>query len=185
MKTVNLTSKKGGYICPKCRNKIEVTPAKRVISTLLKSTPKDHINEPWVLLIQAIGQGRCQLQAHIQKNQEESHNAVVTTRPLGADMQNYIHGFQVSTTSTCIFNDSSAAFITFYRLPGSAVVNQHKQDCLQQSAGADDRVGTIRVQLLGIQQQQASLSAKKVHSSSTSLDEVGHCSRRSSVLRSP
>ncbi|ELT97188.1 hypothetical protein CAPTEDRAFT_196071 [Capitella teleta] len=36
--------------------------------------------------------------------------------PLGADMQNYIHAFQVSTTSTCIFNDSSAAFITFYRL---------------------------------------------------------------------
>ncbi|ELU13225.1 hypothetical protein CAPTEDRAFT_187900 [Capitella teleta] len=36
-------------------------------------------------------------------------------RPLGADMQNYIHAFQVSTTSTCIFNDSSAAFITFYR----------------------------------------------------------------------
>ncbi|ELU02384.1 hypothetical protein CAPTEDRAFT_205936 [Capitella teleta] len=38
---------------------------------------------------------------------------------------------------------------------------EHKQDCLQQSAGADDRVGTIRVQLLGVQQQHASLSAKK------------------------
>ncbi|ELU08422.1 hypothetical protein CAPTEDRAFT_217939 [Capitella teleta] len=31
-------------------------------------------------------------------------------------MQNYIHAFQVSTTSTCNFNDSSAAFITFYRM---------------------------------------------------------------------
>ncbi|ELU01940.1 hypothetical protein CAPTEDRAFT_204280 [Capitella teleta] len=38
---------------------------------------------------------------------------VLFQRPLGADMQNYIHAFQVSTT--CIFNDSSAAFITFYR----------------------------------------------------------------------
>ncbi|ELT94852.1 hypothetical protein CAPTEDRAFT_205351 [Capitella teleta] len=62
---------------------------------------------------------------------------------------------------------------------------KHKQDCLQQPAGADDRVGTIRVQLLGVQQQHASLSVKKINSSSTSLDEVGHCSRRSSVLRSP
>ncbi|ELU18311.1 hypothetical protein CAPTEDRAFT_201228 [Capitella teleta] len=42
---------------------------------------------------------------------------------------------------------------------------QHKQDCLQQPAGADDRVGTIRVQLLGAQQQHASLSAQKsIHS---------------------
>jgi hypothetical protein len=32
---------------------------------------------------------------------------------------------------------------------------EHKQDCLQQPAGADDRVGTIRVQLLGVQQQHA------------------------------
>ncbi|ELU03940.1 hypothetical protein CAPTEDRAFT_197195 [Capitella teleta] len=39
---------------------------------------------------------------------------------------------------------------------------EHKQDCLQQPAGADDRVGTIRVQLSGVQQQHAtSLSAKK------------------------
>ncbi|ELU17780.1 hypothetical protein CAPTEDRAFT_212138 [Capitella teleta] len=33
---------------------------------------------------------------------------------------------------------------------------EHKQDCLQQPAGADDRVGTIRVQLLGVHQQHAS-----------------------------
>ncbi|ELU17884.1 hypothetical protein CAPTEDRAFT_190820 [Capitella teleta] len=38
---------------------------------------------------------------------------------------------------------------------------EHKQDCLQQPAGADDRVGTIRVQLSGIQQQHASHHAQK------------------------
>ncbi|ELT92018.1 hypothetical protein CAPTEDRAFT_209341 [Capitella teleta] len=59
---------------------------------------------------------------------------------------------------------------------------EHKQDCLQQPAGADNCVGTIRGQLSGVQQQHASLSAKIVNLSSTSLDEVGHCSRRSSVL---
>ncbi|ELT94393.1 hypothetical protein CAPTEDRAFT_204038 [Capitella teleta] len=41
--------------------------------------------------------------------------AIARKRPLGADIQNYINAFQVSTISTCIFNDSSAAFITFYR----------------------------------------------------------------------
>ncbi|ELU13107.1 hypothetical protein CAPTEDRAFT_214489 [Capitella teleta] len=41
-----------------------------------------------------------------------------------------------------------------------------------------DCVGTIRVQLSGVQQQHASLSAKKVNLCSTSLDEMGHCSRR-------
>ncbi|ELU02668.1 hypothetical protein CAPTEDRAFT_199641 [Capitella teleta] len=76
-------------------------------------------------------------------------------------MQNYIHAFQVSTTSTCIFNDSSAAFITFYRLLARLWWIKYKQDCLQQPAGADDCVETIRVQFLGIQQQHASLSAKK------------------------
>ncbi|ELU02308.1 hypothetical protein CAPTEDRAFT_209471 [Capitella teleta] len=40
----------------------------------------------------------------------------VKQRPLGADMQNYIHAYQVSTTSS---NDSSAAFITFYRQVGN------------------------------------------------------------------
>ncbi|ELT89698.1 hypothetical protein CAPTEDRAFT_193690 [Capitella teleta] len=39
---------------------------------------------------------------------------LLLVRPLGADMQNYIHAFQVTTTY--IFNDSSAAFITFYRI---------------------------------------------------------------------
>ncbi|ELU02312.1 hypothetical protein CAPTEDRAFT_209475 [Capitella teleta] len=46
----------------------------------------------------------------ICRREERSENG---ERPLGADMQNYIHAFQVSTT--CIFNDSSAVFITFYR----------------------------------------------------------------------
>jgi hypothetical protein len=32
---------------------------------------------------------------------------------------------------------------------------EYKQDCLQQLAGADDRIGTIRVQLLGVQKQHA------------------------------
>ncbi|ELU16841.1 hypothetical protein CAPTEDRAFT_201219 [Capitella teleta] len=38
---------------------------------------------------------------------------------------------------------------------------QHNQDCLQQPAGADDRVGTIRVQLLGVQQQHAEIVVAK------------------------
>ncbi|ELU09339.1 hypothetical protein CAPTEDRAFT_198946 [Capitella teleta] len=47
-------------------------------------------------------------------------------RLLGADMQNDIHAYQVSTT--CIFNGSSAAFITFYRL-GCGGSNTNKTVC--------------------------------------------------------
>ncbi|ELT96327.1 hypothetical protein CAPTEDRAFT_189901 [Capitella teleta] len=48
------------------------------------------------------------------------------------------------------------------RLPGSAVVDRTQTRLLQWPAGADDRVSTIRIQHLGVQQQHASLSAKKM-----------------------
>ncbi|ELU06723.1 hypothetical protein CAPTEDRAFT_209096 [Capitella teleta] len=154
-------------------------------------------------------------------------------RSLGADMQNYIHAFQVSTTSTCIFNDSSAAFITFY--PPSRKLRAHEAatrgrpllliartivdyviilyspiitpSCADSPTGKITRLGcgesntnkTVCNSLLELMTVSAQLGfnswgfnnsmhcylQKKINSSSTSLDEVGHCSRRSSILRSP